>query len=162
MTSLHRPSSTVQTSLSWRENPRALQSRCRHQGSVKRSGTLLSARFPTLRTQKCSVQGQILKIKSVTPRSPSRVPSSIHASVQAARVQAASTKPSLMSRLINGWRTDNLIGDMYGGLTAAVVALPLALAFGVASGKPFILSRTNLQHACGCWWLFRKLHAIIP
>lgn len=27
-----------------------------------------------------------------------------------------------------------LIGDIYGGLTAAVVALPLALAFGVASG----------------------------
>ncbi len=28
----------------------------------------------------------------------------------------------------------NLRGDVYGGLTAAVVALPLALAFGVASG----------------------------
>lgn len=29
---------------------------------------------------------------------------------------------------------DNIRGDIYGGLTAAVVALPLALAFGVASG----------------------------
>jgi SulP family sulfate permease len=28
----------------------------------------------------------------------------------------------------------NFRGDLYGGLTAAVVALPLALAFGVASG----------------------------
>ena len=28
----------------------------------------------------------------------------------------------------------SLLGDIYGGLTAAVVALPLALAFGVASG----------------------------
>ena len=28
----------------------------------------------------------------------------------------------------------NLTGDIYGGLTAAVIALPLALAFGVASG----------------------------
>jgi len=28
----------------------------------------------------------------------------------------------------------SLVGDIYGGLTAAVVALPLALAFGVASG----------------------------
>jgi MFS superfamily sulfate permease-like transporter len=28
----------------------------------------------------------------------------------------------------------SLLGDVYGGLTAAVVALPLALAFGVASG----------------------------
>jgi SulP family sulfate permease len=31
-------------------------------------------------------------------------------------------------------RTDNLRGDIYGGMTAAVVALPLAMAFGVASG----------------------------
>lgn len=30
---------------------------------------------------------------------------------------------------LNNWR-----GDLYGGLTAAIVALPLALAFGVASG----------------------------
>ena len=37
-------------------------------------------------------------------------------------------------RLVNGLRFDNLIGDLYGGVTAAVIALPLALAFGVASG----------------------------
>lgn len=37
--------------------------------------------------------------------------------------------------LINGWSTDNLRGDLFGALTASVVALPLALAFGVASGK---------------------------
>ena len=37
-------------------------------------------------------------------------------------------------RLVNGLRFDNLKGDIYGGLTAAVVALPLALAFGVSSG----------------------------
>jgi SulP family sulfate permease len=36
--------------------------------------------------------------------------------------------------LINGFHLKNLRGDVYGGLTAAVVALPLALAFGVASG----------------------------
>ena len=30
--------------------------------------------------------------------------------------------------------TSNLRGDFYGGLTAGVVALPLALAFGEASG----------------------------
>ena len=35
---------------------------------------------------------------------------------------------------VHGLRFDNLRGDVYGGLTAAVVALPLALAFGVASG----------------------------
>ncbi|MCY4357865.1 MAG: SulP family inorganic anion transporter [Gammaproteobacteria bacterium] len=33
-----------------------------------------------------------------------------------------------------GFRMDNLKGDIYGGITAGVVALPLALAFGEASG----------------------------
>jgi len=36
--------------------------------------------------------------------------------------------------LIQKFKLDNLRGDIYGGVTAAVVALPLALAFGVASG----------------------------
>ncbi len=36
--------------------------------------------------------------------------------------------------LINGLHLNNLRGDIYGGLTAAVVALPLAMALGVASG----------------------------
>jgi SulP family sulfate permease len=39
-----------------------------------------------------------------------------------------------MTRFINTFSLNNLRGDIYGGLTAAVVALPLALAFGVASG----------------------------
>ena len=37
-------------------------------------------------------------------------------------------------KIVNLPRFDNIRGDIYGGLTAAVVALPLALAFGVASG----------------------------
>ncbi len=37
-------------------------------------------------------------------------------------------------KLFHGIHFDNLRGDIFGGLTAAVVALPLALAFGVASG----------------------------
>jgi SulP family sulfate permease len=36
--------------------------------------------------------------------------------------------------LVNGLHLRNLQGDIYGGLTAAVVALPLALAMGVSSG----------------------------
>ncbi len=36
-------------------------------------------------------------------------------------------------RLINGFHTRNLRGDVLGGVTAAVVALPLALAFGEAA-----------------------------
>ena len=39
-----------------------------------------------------------------------------------------------MTNYINGFSLNNLRGDIYGGLTAAVVALPLALAFGVTSG----------------------------
>lgn len=35
---------------------------------------------------------------------------------------------------INGLHLRNLRGDIFGGLTAAIVALPLALAFGVSSG----------------------------
>lgn len=36
--------------------------------------------------------------------------------------------------LVNGLNFNNIRGDIYGGLTAAVVALPLALAMGVTSG----------------------------
>jgi SulP family sulfate permease len=37
-------------------------------------------------------------------------------------------------QLINGLHFNNIRGDIYGGLTAAVVALPLAMAMGVTSG----------------------------
>ena len=37
-------------------------------------------------------------------------------------------------QLVNGLNSKNLRGDIFGGITAAVVALPLALAFGVSSG----------------------------
>ncbi len=40
----------------------------------------------------------------------------------------------MLRTAVTGLRFDNLRGDFYGGVTAAVVALPLALAFGVASG----------------------------
>ncbi|MDJ0745447.1 MAG: SulP family inorganic anion transporter [Xenococcaceae cyanobacterium MO_167.B27] len=36
--------------------------------------------------------------------------------------------------LVNGLHFKNIRGDLFGGITAAVVALPLALAFGVSSG----------------------------
>lgn len=35
---------------------------------------------------------------------------------------------------LNTLSTEHLRDDMFGGLTAAIIALPLALAFGVASG----------------------------
>ena len=37
-------------------------------------------------------------------------------------------------QIFSGWTMRHLKGDLFGGVTAAVVALPLALAFGVASG----------------------------
>ncbi len=37
-------------------------------------------------------------------------------------------------QLVNGLHFKNIRGDLFGGVTAAVVALPLALAFGVSSG----------------------------
>ncbi|MBV5272957.1 MAG: SulP family inorganic anion transporter [Lamprocystis purpurea] len=37
-------------------------------------------------------------------------------------------------KILNEIRFDNLRGDLFGGVTAAVIALPMALAFGVASG----------------------------
>ena len=39
-----------------------------------------------------------------------------------------------LSSLFNHITTTHLKGDLMGGLTAAIVSLPLALAFGVASG----------------------------
>jgi SulP family sulfate permease len=44
---------------------------------------------------------------------------------------AASTR---FSGVFNRISTNNLRGDLFGGVTAAVIALPMALAFGVASG----------------------------
>ena len=39
-------------------------------------------------------------------------------------------------KIINGFHLDNVRGDILGGITAAVVALPLALAFGNAALGP--------------------------
>lgn len=43
-------------------------------------------------------------------------------------------RPSLISTLRSGYTLENFRQDLLGGLTVAVIALPLALAFGVASG----------------------------
>jgi SulP family sulfate permease len=42
--------------------------------------------------------------------------------------------PTVMTRLRAGYGSADFKSDVFGGLTAAVVALPLALAFGVTSG----------------------------
>ncbi len=43
-------------------------------------------------------------------------------------------KPTVIETFQSGYDAKSFRGDLFGGLTAAVVALPLALAFGVASG----------------------------
>lgn len=43
-------------------------------------------------------------------------------------------KPGVIDALRSGYSAQQFRNDLFGGLTAAVVALPLALAFGVASG----------------------------
>ncbi|HNP35348.1 MAG TPA: SulP family inorganic anion transporter [Woeseiaceae bacterium] len=42
--------------------------------------------------------------------------------------------PAIVTTLRSGYGLGNFRSDVFGGLTAAVIALPLALAFGVASG----------------------------
>ena len=42
--------------------------------------------------------------------------------------------PTRRPALLNHISTNNIKGDLFGGVTAAVIALPMALAFGVASG----------------------------
>ena len=39
-----------------------------------------------------------------------------------------------MRRLVGTYSFESLRGDLFGGVTAMVVALPVALGFGVASG----------------------------
>ncbi len=42
--------------------------------------------------------------------------------------------PSLIAAFKKGYDLDKFRGDVFGGVTAAIIALPLALAFGVTSG----------------------------
>ena len=47
---------------------------------------------------------------------------------------ATTSPPAKAGKILNYIGTRNIRGDLFGGLTAAVIALPMALAFGVASG----------------------------
>ena len=59
---------------------------------------------------------------------------------------------------INAIDTSNLRGDVFGGLTAAVVALPLAIAFGVASGAGAVAG----LYGAACVGLFSALFGGTP
>ncbi len=49
-------------------------------------------------------------------------------------IQSTISKNMIKTSWFNEINTSNLRGDIFGGVTAAIVSLPLALAFGVASG----------------------------
>lgn len=59
---------------------------------------------------------------------------------------------------INAIDTSNLRGDIFGGLTAAVIALPLAIAFGVASGAGAVAG----LYGAACVGLFAALFGGTP
>jgi hypothetical protein len=52
----------------------------------------------------------------------------------------------ILMEITNRIHFDNLRGDIFGGLTAAVVSLPLALAFGVASGAGAIMASLTAKN----------------
>lgn len=59
---------------------------------------------------------------------------------------------------VNAIGTANLRGDLFGGLTAAVVALPLAIAFGVTSGAGAVAG----LYGAACVGLFAALFGGTP
>ena len=59
---------------------------------------------------------------------------------------------SVKLRLLNQISTNNIKGDLFGGVTAAVIALPMALAFGVASG-----AGAAAGPGAPCWWASLRL-----
>ena len=59
---------------------------------------------------------------------------------------------------LNSLDASNLRGDIFGGLTAAVVALPLAIAFGVASGAGAVAG----LYGAACVGLFAALFGGTP
>jgi len=48
-------------------------------------------------------------------------------------------------------KQSELMGDVWGGLTAAIVALPLALAFGVAAFAPLGPEHASTGALVGYW-----------
>jgi len=62
-------------------------------------------------------------------------PSALRSGPNATRIERSIDEGRALHRFrFNRLSGHNLKGDLFGGLTAAIVALPLALAFGVASG----------------------------
>lgn len=57
--------------------------------------------------------------------------------------------PAVVGTARLGYSTHKLRNDLFGGLTAAIVALPLALAFGVASGAGPIAVRADDRRSRG-------------
>jgi hypothetical protein len=52
----------------------------------------------------------------------------------------------ILMEITNRIHFDNLRGDIFGGLTAAIVYLPLALVFGVTSGAGVIIASLTAKN----------------
>ncbi|MFM6058774.1 MAG: sulfate permease [Microcystis aeruginosa] len=52
----------------------------------------------------------------------------------------------ILMQITNRIHFDNLRGDIFGGLTAAIVSLPLALAFGVTSWTRAIMASLTAKN----------------
>ena len=52
----------------------------------------------------------------------------------------------ILMEITNRIHFDNLRGDIFGGLTAAIVSLPLALAFGVTSRTRTIMASLTAKN----------------
>ena len=70
----------------------------------------------------------------------------MHSRVSARATGSTTAQEPSSGTFVHGWSTANIAGDLFGGFTAAVVALPLALAFGVAAG--LLNSKMHLMAAC--------------
>lgn len=65
--------------------------------------------------------------------------------------------------LTNSINFRNLRGDLFGCVTAAIISLPLALAFGVVSGAGLVVACAGAAvfFAAGTAWLILLFHALI-
>jgi hypothetical protein len=52
----------------------------------------------------------------------------------------------ILMQITNRIHFDNLRSDIFGGLTAAIIYLPLALAFGIASGAGAIMASLTAKN----------------
>ena len=106
-------------------------------GNAARLAIRAQSAAPSARPSACRQRRSLPLLASrsqlVFPPSRQQVPS-LPPRLRPVTASSSTAQESSSGTFVHGWSTANLAGDLFGGLTAAVVALPLALAFGVAAG----------------------------